>query len=148
MDELDILLGGSVQPGIYRFVGRASSADMLARAARAGWQGWRLNGHSIDSKASFLAACARAMRFPGYFGRNWDAFEECITDLSWQPAAGYLLIFESPYHFAHAAPRDWAMALRILDETAAYWQSKERPFYTILRRTYGVAPGLALLRRP
>lgn len=146
MDRLDILLGGSVSPGIYRYAGRAASGEVQRRVERLGWQGWLLNGTAIHDKAEFLSACARAMRFPGYFGRNWDAFEECITDLAWQPASGYLLLFESPYRFAFASPRDWQMALHILIEAAEYWRQKDRPFFVLLRRTYGAAPDVPLLR--
>jgi len=29
----------------------------------------------------FLDAVSKAMRFPDYFGRNWDALDECLTDM-------------------------------------------------------------------
>jgi RNAse (barnase) inhibitor barstar len=37
----------------------------------------------IRSKAKLLAILADKLRFPGYFGHNWDALEECLRDLSW-----------------------------------------------------------------
>lgn len=37
----------------------------------------------IESKAELLALLARAIPLPGYFGQNWDALEECLTDLEW-----------------------------------------------------------------
>jgi hypothetical protein len=145
METLDSLLDGAVAPGIYRLAGGGSSSALVQGVARWGWQGWRLNGATIEDKTTFLEACARAMHFPGYFGRNWDAFEESITDLSWWPAAGYLLIYETPYPFARRAPRDWRIALGILGDAARDWQARGRPFYTLLRRTYGAAPGVPLL---
>lgn len=36
-------------------------------------------------KTGFLAACARDLRFPDYFGGNWDAFEECLRDFADRP---------------------------------------------------------------
>ena len=33
-----------------------------------------------------------AMQFPYYFGENWPAFDECLSDLSWIPATRYVLI--------------------------------------------------------
>jgi len=39
----------------------------------------------IRSKQRLLAILADKLRFPGYFGWNWDALEECLGDLSWLP---------------------------------------------------------------
>lgn len=33
-----------------------------------------------------------AMQFPYYFGENWPALDECLTDLSWMPSKRYVLI--------------------------------------------------------
>ena len=35
---------------------------------------------------------AAAFQFPYYFGENWDALDECLADLSWLPAAGYVIL--------------------------------------------------------
>ena len=34
-------------------------------------------------KEKLLSVLAAKLRFPGYFGHNWDALEECLRDLSW-----------------------------------------------------------------
>ena len=44
-----------------------------------------LDTRGAHDKAGFLAACARDLRFPEYFGGNWDAFEECVRDLGRGP---------------------------------------------------------------
>ncbi|WP_233257717.1 barstar family protein [Micromonospora sp. S4605] len=36
-----------------------------------------------------------ALLFPGYFGWNWDALSDCLRDLSWLPADGYLIVIEN-----------------------------------------------------
>ena len=45
----------------------------------------------IQNKADLLAALAESLRFPEYFGGNWDALQECIRDLSWLPAGSVVL---------------------------------------------------------
>lgn len=44
-----------------------------------------LDTRDAGDKAAFLTACARDLRFPDYFGGNWDAFEECLRDLPARP---------------------------------------------------------------
>lgn len=34
-------------------------------------------------KEKLLDVLARGLRFPKYFGWNWDAADECLRDLSW-----------------------------------------------------------------
>jgi hypothetical protein len=145
IDTLALLLGEAYPPGIYRFADREAAPHVLRRVRRHGWLGWHLNGRAIASKADFLAACARAMRFPSYFGRNWDAFEECITDLSWLPAAGYVLLYEAPNYFAADQPREWQTAFAVLGDATAYWRDKGVPFYVLLRKSGGAAPDVPLL---
>jgi RNAse (barnase) inhibitor barstar len=38
---------------------------------------------SIGSRNELFDAYAANLRFPAYFGRNWDAFIDCLSDLSW-----------------------------------------------------------------
>jgi hypothetical protein len=41
---------------------------------------------SIVGKQSLLTAYAEALEFPDYFGENWDAFIDCLSDLTWTTA--------------------------------------------------------------
>lgn len=42
---------------------------------------------SIQSKGQLLKVCAEGLGFPDYFGENWDAFIDCLSDLGWSRAA-------------------------------------------------------------
>jgi hypothetical protein len=46
------------------------------------WIVVRLPGR-LTRKQDLLRALAVRLKFPGYFGYNWDALEECLNDLSW-----------------------------------------------------------------
>ena len=46
----------------------------------------------LNRKRRVLNEYARQLRFPAYFGWNWDAFEECLRDLSWLEEAKEIVI--------------------------------------------------------
>lgn len=60
------------------------SGKAWAAAARAaGAAAFVIDTSAVTSKDALLATVGNALRFPDYFRRNWDAFEECLSDLSW-----------------------------------------------------------------
>jgi RNAse (barnase) inhibitor barstar len=46
-----------------------------------GFEVLTIEGDSIGSKEELLDAIAEGFGFPDWFGRNWDALEECLRDL-------------------------------------------------------------------
>lgn len=46
----------------------------------------------IKTKEALLDELYRTLRFPDYFGHNWDALEDCIRDLSWLPPGPVVLM--------------------------------------------------------
>lgn len=137
MNTNDLFLTGSATPGLYRLLDR-SSADTIGAAVTArGWRFFYLDGRHARDKATFLAATAEAMSFPAYFGHNWDAFEECVNDLSWAPANGYVLLYDQLWRLACGHATDWQAARTILVEASRRWETEGVPFYTLVRGTHG-----------
>lgn len=51
------------------------------------------------SKKEYLASFQRAFQLPDYFGHNWDALNECLGDLDWEPVCDlecYLVLYSLP----------------------------------------------------
>lgn len=46
----------------------------------------------LKKEDALLDALSAALRFPDYFGRNWNALDECICDLSWLPPGDVALV--------------------------------------------------------
>ena len=42
-----------------------------------------LDGEKLKNKEQLLRALKEGLCFPDCFGFNWDALQDCITDLSW-----------------------------------------------------------------
>ncbi|MBS0509592.1 MAG: barstar family protein [Proteobacteria bacterium] len=73
------------------------------------------------TKAELLSRIATAMRFPPWFGHNWDALADCLMDLSWLPAPAYLIELQHLGDLRAAAPEVVAILLEILADAAVYW---------------------------
>jgi len=56
--------------------GEACSAAALSR----GWKLYRLDGRKMSDKKALLDHLAAELAFPAYFGGNWDAVMDCLTD--------------------------------------------------------------------
>lgn len=52
----------------------------------------RLSGTRMADLASLYDEASAALQFPGYFGRNLDAFDECLRDLDLPEAPGGAVI--------------------------------------------------------
>jgi hypothetical protein len=122
------VLQQQIAPGVYRFPSRASLETLQAEAEAAGWRLFHLDGATIHDKASLLAAAKTAFAMPGYVGNNWDAFEEAINDLSWEPAAGYAVIYDDAANLDDDDPAAFATAVDILNTAAQNWQKEGKPF--------------------
>jgi RNAse (barnase) inhibitor barstar len=106
---------------------------LVSLAEERGISVFRLDGHHISDKASFLRGAALSMHFPEYFGYNWDSLEECIKDLVWQPANGYVLLYDRFRTFAEDDPPHWQTATDILRSAVDYWSREHIPLYVLLR---------------
>ncbi|AEB44545.1 hypothetical protein VAB18032_17205 [Micromonospora maris AB-18-032] len=80
-----------------------------------------------------------ALCFPRYFGWNWDALSDCLEDLHWLPADGYLLIVDNAPRLLADSTQDRHTLFRILARAGHHWASplgrpegKVVPFTTLL----------------
>ena len=53
-----------------------------------------IRGQLCSTVEDFFREISSTMRFPYYFGWNWAAFDECITDLEWLKFSSIVLVFE------------------------------------------------------
>ena len=130
MDQTATLLADSAKAGIYQL---NRDARQLAQAATAaGLAVWRVDiGHAHD-KEDFLDHVSAALNFPKSFGGNWDAFVDCLRDLSWVEGSGYVVILEKSKHFCGAHRHEFDEAIESLTEAAEFWKSQGKPFWGLI----------------
>ena len=82
-----------------------------------------IKGRHCKTPATLFAEFARALEFPDYFGHNWDAMEECLTDLEWLPARGYVLLITDAAHVLPNDETEYETFLEILCDAGEAWGS-------------------------
>ncbi|MFF2064634.1 barstar family protein [Streptomyces sp. NPDC058200] len=55
----------------------------------------RLNGQDMPDETSAFQQFWELLKFPEYFGWNWNAFYDCLRDLQWLSSDYHILIIES-----------------------------------------------------
>jgi len=60
-----------------------------------GFAAIQINLAGVQEQGDLLAKIASAMKFPEYFGMNWDALIDCLRDLSWLNPKGVLVVLEN-----------------------------------------------------
>jgi RNAse (barnase) inhibitor barstar len=84
---------------------------------------WRLiviDGAEVVDKETFLEQCALVFGLPEWFGMNWDALEECLSELELD-TPGLVVLWSSWSEMARAKPEDFAVAVDILRIAARTW---------------------------
>ncbi len=126
-----ILEGGK---GSIISVTEAISLEDTAQLAKTyGLSLFFVKGQTTTDKWSFLEQMARSLRFPAYFGNNWDALEECLTDLSWlEPSSGYLILWDDAFRLQTDHPQEFRTAMDVLASAVTHWAASNTPMYVIV----------------
>jgi hypothetical protein len=89
-----------------------------------------IRSRKCRTRAALFDEMGAALQFPYYFGENWDALDEVITDLSWHDEAAFLLLFSGAEVLLADAPKsDLALLVQALAGAHEYWQKDSVPFY-------------------
>lgn len=105
-----------MESGVYR----VDRAEQVSAGAH------RVVSIRYGDKATLMRNIAAALQFPDWFGANWDALEDCLSDLSWLSASGYLLLIED------AQPGDdLGVLIDVLRSAAEWWRDRGKPFVAI-----------------
>jgi RNAse (barnase) inhibitor barstar len=91
----------------------------------------RIDGSRIGDADELMDALAVGFSFPDYFGRNWDAVDECLRDLSWLPADGYVLVVREAGELWRRESRAAGRLIESWLFCAEHWARREKPFHLV-----------------
>ncbi|MGH9514843.1 MAG: barstar family protein [Terriglobales bacterium] len=95
-----------------------------------------VRGHKMRRLCGLYDEFAAAFQFPDYFGENWDALDECLADLEWLPAAGYVLFVSNTVVALGEEPeKQFATFVSVLSGICEEWAraNTPKPFHVLLQ---------------
>ncbi|MCS6787367.1 MAG: barstar family protein [Thiobacillaceae bacterium] len=116
--DLTTILADPTRNGVYPVSGALPELPGLLR----------LDARTVAHKEGLLRALGELLRFPDYYGENWDALEECLHDLAWWDGPVHVLI----EHAQVIEPRTLGTLQEIWREAAAAWSDQGRSFVLLL----------------
>jgi hypothetical protein len=118
-------LQDAAKSGVYR----ASRVDAIEDALRGSKLSLaRIALQDVTDKVALLRRIAAKLDFPGWFGENWDALEDCLTDLSWREAEGNILVVEG---FQFLPAEDLGVLIDVMISAAKFWAGRGKPFFAV-----------------
>ena len=153
-----------------RLFDRAGSAasDVAALAGNPSLTVRCLRGIKMRAYADLMTEFSAALQLPTYFGGNWDALDECLSDLDWfLPTTAIILRIDAPEQvLIDEEESDLRILVGIMRRAQAefaasvdageQWDRPAIPFFTVLESSADkldvverrwVPAGAALVRR-
>jgi hypothetical protein len=112
---------------------RPLDGKSLQKAAKShGFAYFHIDGTNIGRKEQLLNHVALALHFPKSFGNNWDALEECLTDLEWVEADGYVIYYDHIDGLLAAHPDQFETFVEIVRDAVASWEEDGESMVVLL----------------
>jgi RNAse (barnase) inhibitor barstar len=102
------------------------------------------HGERMKDLPGFYTEIAAVLQFPSYFGRNFDALYDCLTDLGWLSFKSILFVFtNSEQILSECSAGEREVFGEVLKDTCDFWVNPHNadkdwghssvPFHVILR---------------
>lgn len=133
MNDVDLsgMLADASASGAY-YVDEGGRDSLLEAARNLEFACAAIDMSGQADKEAVLARIAAALRFPEWFGGNWDALSDSLNDLSWWPAEGYVLLLEHSHDWQQADPAGFDVLLEICNDAATAWAEHGVPFWLLV----------------
>ncbi|MBI5389401.1 barstar family protein [Candidatus Woesearchaeota archaeon] len=86
-----------------------------------------IDGSNIENESMLFQAFSQSLKFPDYFGRNWNALYDCLTDLMWIKGKWRLAILIKNYE--KIKKRDYfTLLFDVLHDSQQFWNATNNKF--------------------
>lgn len=131
VDHYRALFASVARAGVYHLP-QGDIADLIAGAEAAGCLVQHVDLRGARNRDETLEAIGRSLGFPEWFGHNWDALADCLLDLGWRPAEGYVVILEHCDGLHARAEADFVTLMQVFQNAANEWREQGVPFWCLV----------------
>lgn len=129
--HLQALLADAGKAGVYHLP-QMDKDVIMAEAEANGFAIFRVDLGGAGDKDGLLSAIGKALNFPDWFGHNLDGLADCLADMEWAAADGYLVLLEHCDGIHGQAEADFAAAIEIFEQAADEWREEGIPFWCLV----------------
>ena len=126
-DYTDTLTNTEIS-GVYE-IPEGGVEALLAAAEANKYLVYRVDLRKARSREQMLGLVGEGLELPAWYGANYDALMDCLCDLNWVPAPGYVIILENCHNIATLAPPEFNMMIDVFAEAANAWREEDKPFW-------------------
>lgn len=107
------------------------SPVLIERLTDKGFFVARIDPSPIGTRDELLQALADVCNFPSWFGFNWDALNDSLSDFHWIPElpTGFILLLRYPNSLQ---PGDLDVFIEIIKSANRTWITYDKPFRLLL----------------
>lgn len=84
------------------------------------------------STQDVLLQLGTALDFPSWYGNNFDALYDCLTEPDWHPAKGHVLFINGITRLRASQPADFATLIEVLQAAAEDRRNAHAPFWVLI----------------
>ena len=127
----DKLLKNAAQAGVYHLPTlRRSALEAAAKNHHFAVLTADLGAH--QKIETTLRQLGSALHFPKWFGANFDALFDCLTDPDWYPAKGHVIVLSGIDSLRVSDPDDFTTLIEVLQAATAARHEMGSPLWVLL----------------
>jgi len=122
------LLPQPTHAGLYRLL--PGTRKILEREARALGYAWlQADLDHLHDTTRVLEQLGTDWQLPDWYGANFDALSDCLTDLGWQEAPGYVLLVTGADALRTQNGQAWVVLNQVFADVVDSWREQGVPFW-------------------
>ena len=125
-------LADTGRAGLYSLLPAEQRSALLEAAAGSDLFHQQIDLAACRTSSAVLGELGRALAFPDWYGRNFDALHDCLTDPDWQPAAGHVIFIDGLAALRNGDPEGFATLIEVLQSAADVLRKDGKPFWLLL----------------